>query len=73
MKRLKKFESSGDYIDFITQNCDVYNGWLIALSNKSKEEEMDRILKDKEGFWFNEPTKELNYRQRVIGKITFEK
>ena len=36
------------------------------------EEGKEQILKDKEGFWINAVTKELNYRQRIIGKIKVE-
>jgi len=36
------------------------------------EEGKEQILKDKEGFWINAITKELCYRQRIIGKIKIE-
>lgn len=33
---------------------------------------LDKICADKNGFWINGITQELNYRQRIIGKIKIE-
>ena len=38
------------------------------MINKAKKEVFD----DKDGFWINAITKELNYRQRIIGQIKVE-
>jgi hypothetical protein len=39
---------------------------------EAKKEVVDAIFKDKGGFWINAVTKELNYRQRIIGIIKIE-
>ena len=44
----------------------------VELMEEAIEKEFNRILKDKEGFWINAITKELCYRQRIIGKIKVE-
>lgn len=44
-------KTSGDWIDFISNNADVYHGFLIALSNKSKQEQAQEILIEFNKLW----------------------
>ena len=44
----------------------------IVLMEEAIEKEFNIILNDKEGFWINAITKELCYRQRIIGQIKIE-